>query len=111
MNAEEAFKKMKLRPYDEAMRDKLLGERGTPERDSYEFELSLELLAEKIKMLRKSRSLTQGELGSLIGVGKAQISKLERTAATLTVATFLTITRALGTSVRVKLDAEALHLP
>ena len=103
--------KLNLRPYDEAMRDRLLGARGTPEREAHEFELSLELLAEKIKQLRKTRSLTQSELGALIGVGKAQISKLERNAATLTVATFLDITRALGTSVNIRLDTDALRLP
>ena len=96
---------------DDALYDELLGERGTPERESFEFELSLELLAEKIKQLRKTRSLTKSELGALIGVGKAQISKLERNAATLTVATFLAITRALGTSVNIRLDTEALQLP
>ena len=100
-----------FRPYDAAMRDRLLGERGSPDREAYEFELSLELLAEKIKALRKERKLTQRELGSLIGVGKAQISKLEGNTATLTVATFLNIMRALGTSVKMKLSADALHLP
>lgn len=62
-------------------------------------------------MLRKTRNLTQGELGALIGVGKAQISKLERNAATLTVAMLLNITRALGTSVQVRLDTTTVRLP
>jgi DNA-binding XRE family transcriptional regulator len=62
----------------EQLKDKTLGEPGTPERDQYENELKLELLGEMIKQVRKERNLTQEELGKLVGVQKAQISKLER---------------------------------
>ena len=68
--------------------DKHIGKRGTPKREEFEHELRLELLGEAIKQARKKRNLTQGELGRLVGVQKAQISKLENS---LTDARFETI--------------------
>jgi transcriptional regulator with XRE-family HTH domain len=46
------------------------------------------LLGEAIKQARKERHLTQEELGQLVGVKKAQISKLENS---LTDARFMSI--------------------
>ena len=66
----------KLYSLDE-LENEFYSEKGTPERDRYEFELSLELLSEKIKEIRKSKNLTQEQLGALIGVQRAQIAKLE----------------------------------
>ncbi len=37
------------------LEDKYFGERGTPEREQYEFELSMELLGEKLKQIRKEK--------------------------------------------------------
>jgi HTH-type transcriptional regulator/antitoxin HipB len=59
------------------LEDKYIGEQGTPEREQYEFELSMEILGEKLKKIRKDKNLTQEQLGKLIGVQRAQISKLE----------------------------------
>ena len=61
----------------EEITDKHIGKRGTPNREAFENELRLDLLGEAIKKARKERNLTQGELGKLVGVQKAQISKLE----------------------------------
>jgi len=47
----------KLYSIDE-LENEFYGEKETPERDRYEFELSLELLSEKIKEIRKSKNLT-----------------------------------------------------
>ena len=70
--------------------DKYIGKPGTPKRDSFENELRLDLLGEAIKQARKERNLTQEELGLLVGVKKAQISKLENS---LTDARFETISK------------------
>lgn len=72
----------------EELTDKYIGEIGTPKRDAFENELSLDLIGEAIKQARKERHLTQEELGNLVGVKKAQISKLENS---LTDARFETI--------------------
>ena len=68
--------------------DKYIGKRGTAKRDMFEQELRIDLLGEAIKQARKERHLTQEELGELVGVKKAQISKIENS---LTDARFETI--------------------
>lgn len=73
----------------EESKDICLGKRGTPERDRYEAELEEELKAYRIgqavREQRKKQNLTQKQLGEKVGVGVAQISKIENgQAATLT---------------------------
>lgn len=83
------MKKGELKTYSlEEITDKHIGKRGTPRREAFENELRLDLLGEAIKKARKERHLTQEELGKLIGVQKAQISKIENS---LTDARFETI--------------------
>ena len=69
-------KKIKTIPL-EAMMDKHLGKSGTAKREAFEHELKLDLLGYAIKEARLYHNLTQEQLGKLIGVQKAQISKLE----------------------------------
>ena len=59
------------------MIDKHVGKSGTPGREAFEQELKLELLGYAIKEARLHYNLTQEQLGKLVGVQKAQISKLE----------------------------------
>ena len=68
------------------MKDRYIGEIGTSERDQYEYELSMDILGRMIKTARKERNLTQEQLGELIGVKKAQISKLESSTNSATIA-------------------------
>ncbi len=86
------------------MKDTFIGKIGTPKRDQYEFELQLDLIGEMIKIARKERDLTQEELGKLIGVQKAQISKLEKSARNVTVETMLKVFEALNASVKLKVE-------
>ena len=79
--------------------DKLIGVKGTPERDQYEFELKLELIGDLIQMARKDRNLTQAQLGELIGVKKAQISRLENNTGNVTMETILKVFKALNAKV------------
>lgn len=67
---------MKTLTLDEVI-DKYIGKKGTAKRDKFEYELNLDLLGEAVKQLRKEKHLTQEELGNLVGVKKAQISKIE----------------------------------
>lgn len=86
------------------IKDIYIGEKGTTERTQYEFDLQLDLLGEIIKKTRKERQLTQDQLGQLIGVQKAQISKLERNASNVTIETILKVFKALQANVKFKIE-------
>ncbi len=92
---------MKTYTHDQ-VKDMIIGLKGTPERDEYEFELKLDLLGEMIKSARKERDLTQEELGNLVGVQKSQISKLEKNASNVTIQTVLKVFTALRANVNFK---------
>jgi len=79
--------------------DLLIGLKGTPERDEYEFELKTELIGDMIKKVRKERRLTQEQLGELVGVKKAQISRLENNTKNVTVETIIRIFNAMKAEV------------
>lgn len=94
---------MKTYTLDQA-EDLLIGEKGTKEREEYEFELKLELIGDVIKTARKKRALTQEQLGELVGVKKAQISRLENSTGNVTFETVLRILNALGAKLSFKLE-------
>ncbi len=85
----------KIKSYSLAeMKDKYIGKVGTTERDEYEYELRMDVLGKMIKSARQERNLTQEELGKLVGVQKAQISKLESSANSATIDTILKVFKA-----------------
>ncbi len=86
------------------IKDEALGKIGTPDRDKYENELKLELLGEMIKQVRKDRNLTQEELGKLVGVQKAQISKLERSTKNARIDTIIRVFNALKAKVNFSVE-------
>lgn len=88
----------------EELEDKYYGKTGTPEREQYEFELSMEILGEKLKQIRKEQRLTQEELGKMIGVQKAQISKLESGNNSATISTVLKVFHAMKATVKFKIE-------
>lgn len=88
----------------EQLKDETLGWIGTPERDKYENELRLDLLGEMIKQIRKERNLTQEELGKLVGVQKAQISKLERSTKNARIDTIIKVFNALKTKINFSVE-------
>ena len=94
------------------MKDEFIGKIGSPERDEYEYELRMEVLGRMIKAARKERHLTQEELGKLIGVKKAQISKLESSANSATIDTIIKVFKALKAEINfnVKLEDEFVKL-
>lgn len=96
---------MKLTTLDE-LKDKHLGKVGTPTRDNYEQELKIEFLAEEIKALRIENQLTQDELGELIGVQRAQISKIENGKTNITIGTLLKVFDALKARINFSIERE-----
>jgi HTH-type transcriptional regulator / antitoxin HipB len=104
-------KKMKLYTLDQ-MKDKHIGQIGTEVREKYEYELRMEIIGEMIKRARLERHLTQEELGKLIGVQKAQISKLENNANSATIDTIVRVFKALKAEINfsIKLENQVLQL-
>ena len=86
---------MKTYPLDQFI-DEQIGPLGTPKRDLFESKIQFELIGDKIKTLRKQKGLTQAQLGELVGVQKAQISKIEKSTANVKIVTVLKVLRALG---------------
>lgn len=72
---------MKYTTFEE-LEDKYLGKVGTPRRDAYEAEVREAIqsyhIGEAIKAARKERNMTQDQLAELMGVKKAQVSRIER---------------------------------
>ena len=94
----EKKKKMRRKTLEE-VKDDLIGKVGTAKRDAFELELRMDLVGEMIKQARKERNLTQSELGELIGVQKAQISRLENGTSNVTISTILKVFDALKAKV------------
>lgn len=92
------------------LKDKTLGKVGTPKRDKYEQELRVEILAEQIKQLRIERNLTQEQLGELVGVQRAQISKMENNTGNVTIATLMKIFGALKAKVTFEIEKEQFEV-
>jgi len=99
------MKKEALKTYSlEEMLDKHIGRLGTPKREAFENELRLDLLGEAIKQARKDRNLTQEQLGLLVGVKKAQISKLENSLTDARFETIIKVFKALNAKVNFNVE-------
>lgn len=96
-------KKLKTVSLDK-MIDKHVGKIGTAVRDSFENELKLELLGNAIKEARLHQNLTQEQLGQLVGVQKAQISKLENNFTNARFDTVIKVFNALNAKVNFKVE-------
>ncbi len=94
----------------EEVQDKLIGKIGTPDRDIFEYELQMDLIGKAIKQTRQERHLTQEELGKLIGVQKAQISRLENNPSNLTMDTLIRVFTALKAKIKFQVELPNLHI-
>ena len=94
---------MKTYSLDEVT-DKLVGKKGTQNRDAFENELKLELIGQTIKQIRKDRNLTQEQLGELVGVKKAQISKIENSLTDARFDTIMKVFKALNAKVNFNVE-------
>lgn len=88
------------------LKDKFIGKEGTSERDEYEYELRMDVLGKMIKAARQQRHLTQEQLGELVGVKKAQISKLEGSANSATIDTVMRVFKALKAEINFNVKLE-----
>jgi predicted transcriptional regulator len=88
----------------EELTDKYIGEKGTTDREQFEFELKLDILGDMIKKARKEQNLTQEQLGELIGVQKAQISKIENNTKDVRLSTIMKVFEALKAKVKMTID-------
>ena len=95
--------KLKLYSLDE-ITDKYIGKPGTPKRDAFEYELRLDIIGEAIKQARKERHLTQEELGQLVGVKKAQISKIENSLTDARFETIMKVFKALNAKINFNIE-------
>lgn len=84
--------------------DKNIGKIGSENRDTFEYELQLDIIGETIKNIRKERNLTQEQLGELVGVKKSQISKIENHLTDARFETILKVFKALNAKVNFKVE-------
>jgi HTH-type transcriptional regulator / antitoxin HipB len=96
-------KEMKTYSLDEVT-DKYIGKKGTPKRDAFEDELRLDLIGNAIKQARIERNLTQAQLGELVGVQKAQISKIENHLTDARFETILKVFKALNAKINFNVE-------
>lgn len=102
---QEKQKQEEMKTYNlEYLTDKYIGKKGTKKRDEFENELRLDLLGQAIKQARQERNLTQEELGELVGVKKAQISKIENSTTDARFTTILKVFEALGAKVNFNVE-------
>jgi ribosome-binding protein aMBF1 (putative translation factor) len=89
--------------FDE-VKDEIIGKVGTAERDAYETQLQEELqsfqIGAAIRQARESKNLSQEQLGKMIGVQKAQISRLEN-GKNITISTMRRVFRAMNLPVKI----------
>lgn len=89
---------IKLYSFEEVL-DKDLGKIGTPRRDAFEAKLQNELkeymIGEAIRKARKDKQLTQEQLGAMMGVQRAQVSRIEN-GHNLTIGTIARAFKAMG---------------
>ena len=88
----------------DTMIDKHIGKHGTSKRDAFENELRIDLLGQAIKQARQERNLTQEQLGALVGVQKAQISKIENSVKNARFETIIKVFEALGAKVNFNVE-------
>ena len=92
---------MKITTFEE-LEDRHIGPIGSPARDAYEAEVREAIqnwhIGEAIRKARKEQNLTQDQLAELMGVKKAQVSRIER-GVNPTLSTIARAFRALGMAV------------
>lgn len=96
-------KELEMFSFDK-IKDEFIGKTGTVKRTLYEQELQMEIIGDLIKKVRLERNMTQEELGKLIGVQRAQISKLENNTTNVTIETILRVFSALKAKVNFNVE-------
>jgi len=100
---------MKLTSIDN-LTDEIIGKKGSTERAIFEYDLRMDVVGTMIREARISRNMTQGDLGDLLGVQKAQISKLENNTKDFRIGTIIRALEALGAKVKLSVELENKEL-
>ena len=100
---------MKLTSIDD-LTDEIVGNKGTVERDIFEYDLRMDIIGTMIKEARIKQNMTQEDLGKLLGVQKAQISKLENNTKDFRIGTIIRALEALGAKVKMTVELEQKEL-
>jgi HTH-type transcriptional regulator / antitoxin HipB len=87
--------------------DKYIGKVGSQEREQFDYELKTDVIGEIIKKARLEQHLTQEELGKMIGVQKAQISKIENNTKDVRFSTIMRVFEALKAKVKLSIELES----
>ena len=88
----------------ESITTRLIGVKGSANRNAFENELRLDLLGEAIREARLRKRLTQTQLGELVGVQKAQISKIENNTTSARFDTVMKVFSALEANVYFRIE-------
>ena len=88
----------------ESLTNRLIGVKGSSERNAFENELRLDVLGEAIREARLQKRLTQTQLGALVGVQKAQISKIENNTTSARFDTVMKVFSALQANVYFRIE-------
>ena len=95
--------KLKFYTHEE-IEETFIGKKGTSKRDRYEEDLEMYLIGEAIKRIRQEKNLTQEDLGRLVGVQKARISRIEN-GKNLTFTTVIKLLKAMGVSAKLEIGS------
>lgn len=98
-------KEMKKYTLDE-IKNEFIGKEGTMEREQFEYDLKMEIVGELIRQTRKERNLTQEQLGEILGVQKAQISRLENHTGNVTLSTIVKVFSGLKAKIRMRVELD-----
>lgn len=90
--------------------DETKSKTGTADKDVFEYDLRTGIMGTMIKQARKKRNMTQSDLGKLLGVQRAQISKLENNTKDFRIGTIIKAIEALGAKVKLSVEMET-HSP
>lgn len=101
-------KKSNFTSLDEVLNE-TFGAPGSIERTEYNVGVELWLVGQKIKEIREAKKLTQEDLGKLVGVQKAQISKIEN-GKNLTIGTIIKVFKALNLNAKIHIEDLELSL-
>lgn len=103
--------KAKIKTYSlDEIKDRYIGKKGSTSRENYEYELRMDILGQMIKKVRQERKLTQEQLGKLVGVQKAQISKLESSTNSATIDTIIRVFQALKAEISFMVTIDNRHM-
>ncbi len=94
---------MKLTTIDE-LTDEIIGKKGSPERNAFEYDLRMDIIGTIIKETRLKQKMSQADLASKLGVQKAQISKLENNTKDFRIGTIIKALDALGATLKLSVS-------